>query len=140
MTETSEEAEGIPASVTTLKERIIAADGVILFTPEYNNGIPGVFKEHRRLAVAPLIRHGKGLRQQALRPRRRFTRQFRHPAQPECLALPVLHTLGCQVFAEKRLMVSRAHTLFDAEGKLTDEATAKRLGDLLGAFAGFASH
>ena len=35
-------------------------------------------------------------------------------------------------------MVSRAHTLFDAEGTLTDEATAKRLGDLMAAFARFA--
>ncbi len=39
-----EEAEGIPVAVTALKEKIIAADGVILFTPEYNNGIPGAFK------------------------------------------------------------------------------------------------
>jgi chromate reductase, NAD(P)H dehydrogenase (quinone) len=49
-----------------------------------------------------------------------------------------LHTLGCRTFSEKRLMVSRAHTLFDAEGKLTDDATAKRLGDLMAAFARFA--
>ena len=26
------------------KEKIIASDGVLLATPEYNNGIPGVFK------------------------------------------------------------------------------------------------
>ena len=38
------EAQGIPASVTQLKEAIIAADGVLLVTPEYNNSIPGVFK------------------------------------------------------------------------------------------------
>jgi hypothetical protein len=35
-------------------------------------------------------------------------------------------------------MVSRAHTLFDADGRLTDEATEKRLADLLAAFARFA--
>src|SRR2546430_391798 len=38
------EAQGIPASVSQLKEAIIAADGVLLVTPEYNNSIPGVFK------------------------------------------------------------------------------------------------
>src|SRR5260370_9411868 len=38
------EAQGIPAAVSQLKEAIIAADGVLLATPEYNNSIPGVFK------------------------------------------------------------------------------------------------
>lgn len=39
-----EEAEGIPASVETLRKRIKACDGLILATPEYNAGMPGVFK------------------------------------------------------------------------------------------------
>lgn len=39
-----EQREGVPGPVTTLKERIMASDGVLLATPEYNNGIPGVFK------------------------------------------------------------------------------------------------
>src|SRR5271170_5743128 len=38
------EAQGIPATVSQLKEAIVAADGVLLVTPEYNNSIPGVFK------------------------------------------------------------------------------------------------
>ena len=38
------EAQGIPATVAQLKDAIVAADGVLLVTPEYNNGIPGVFK------------------------------------------------------------------------------------------------
>src|SRR4051794_17602290 len=39
------EAEaGIPAPVRELREAIAAADGLILATPEYNNSIPGVFK------------------------------------------------------------------------------------------------
>src|SRR3977135_1947792 len=36
--------EGIPAPVTALKEAIASSQGVLLATPEYNNGIPGVFK------------------------------------------------------------------------------------------------
>ena len=39
-----EAAQGIPPAVTALKERIAAADGLLLVTPEYNNSIPGVLK------------------------------------------------------------------------------------------------
>ena len=39
-----EAKEGIPAPVAALKERIAAADGLLLVTPEYNNAMPGVFK------------------------------------------------------------------------------------------------
>ena len=40
----AEDAEGIPPAVTALKNAMISADGILLVTPEYNNGIPGVFK------------------------------------------------------------------------------------------------
>jgi len=39
-----ETRDGLPEAVSALKERIVASDGVLLATPEYNNGIPGVFK------------------------------------------------------------------------------------------------
>ena len=39
-----EAAQGIPDGVAKLKERIVASDGVLLVTPEYNNSLPGVFK------------------------------------------------------------------------------------------------
>ena len=36
--------EGIPKPVEALKDMIAEADGLLLATPEYNNSIPGVFK------------------------------------------------------------------------------------------------
>jgi NAD(P)H-dependent FMN reductase len=39
-----ESASGVPTSVSALTEAVVAADGVLSVTPEYNNGIPGVFK------------------------------------------------------------------------------------------------
>ncbi len=36
--------EGIPQAVIALQEQIAAADGLLLATPEYNNSMPGVFK------------------------------------------------------------------------------------------------
>ncbi len=39
-----EARDGLPAAVIALKKKIVASEGVLLCTPEYNNGIPGVFK------------------------------------------------------------------------------------------------
>lgn len=39
-----EASDGIPAAVTTLRDQIKASDGLIIVTPEYNAGMPGVLK------------------------------------------------------------------------------------------------
>lgn len=39
-----EEAEGIPAEVQTLADQIRQADAIVISSPEYNKGIPGVLK------------------------------------------------------------------------------------------------
>ena len=39
-----EKSEGVPTAVVDLRERIQAADGLVLITPEYNAGMPGVLK------------------------------------------------------------------------------------------------
>src|SRR5262249_8456428 len=39
-----ETAEGLPDAARDLKARVTACDGLLLASPEYNNGIPGVFK------------------------------------------------------------------------------------------------
>ena len=39
-----EEAEGIPAPVQTLADQIKATDAIVISSPEYNKGIPGVLK------------------------------------------------------------------------------------------------
>src|SRR4051812_26851734 len=39
-----EAASGVPAAAQALKDRIVSAQGVLLITPEYNNSLPGTFK------------------------------------------------------------------------------------------------
>src|SRR5918993_2417597 len=39
-----EAAQGLPDTVVKLKDRVVATDGLLLVTPEYNNSLPGVFK------------------------------------------------------------------------------------------------
>ncbi len=53
-----EERDGIPAAVTALREAIQGAQGLILVTPEYNGGMPGVFKN----ALDWLTRPGEQMR------------------------------------------------------------------------------
>jgi chromate reductase, NAD(P)H dehydrogenase (quinone) len=131
-----EQRDGIPVAVTALKERIVASDGLLLATPEYNNGIPGVFKN----AIDWLSR-----------PPADLPRVFgRRPvavigASPggfgTILAqnawLPVLRTLGMNYWTGGRLYASRAHQLFDEHGALRDEAITKQLREFLSGFRAF---
>lgn len=131
-----EAAEGIPAPVAALKEAIAAADGLLLVSPEYNNGIPGAFKNAIDWLSRPPGDIGRifGGRPVAV-----------IGASPggfgtilaQAAWLPVLRTLGADHWSGGRLMVSRAHTLFDGAGALADEGMAKHLRGFLAGFAGF---
>ena len=129
-----EQREGLPAPVAELKERIVASDGVLLVTPEYNNGIPGVFKN----AIDWLSRPAADI------PRVFGNRPFAViGASPGGFGtilsqnawLPVLKTLGTRHWSGGRLMVSRVRLVFDEHGELQDEAVRKQLGDFLRGFA-----
>ena len=125
------EAKGDPEGVAAFKAAIRAADGVLLVTPEYNHGVPGVMKNavdwaSRPPRAAPLAGKPVGIigaspgmtgsarGQSQLRQAFEFTNSYCMP-QPEVL-------------------VARAAEKFDAEGKLIDDATAKFLGTYLAAF------
>lgn len=131
-----EDREGIPHTVAALKDQIAAADGLLLVTPEYNNSIPGVFKNaidwlsrppadsarvfgNRPVAVIGASPGGFGtiLAQNAW--------------------LPVLRTLGTQPWFNGRLMVSRAGSVFNEQGELVDEKTKAQLQQFLHGFVDF---
>jgi NAD(P)H-dependent FMN reductase len=133
-----EEATGIPAAVSDLKDAIAAADGLIIATPEYNNSIPGVLKNtidwlsrppadikrvfnHKPIAVigASIGGFGTILSQNAL--------------------LPVLRHLGTLHWFEGRLLVSKATDLYDSEGQLIDQKTKDQLKTFLEGFTKFAN-
>ena len=131
-----EQREGLPASVADLKERVVASDGVLLCTPEYNNGIPGVFKN----AIDWLSRPADDIaRVFGDRP---FAVIGASPGGFGTILaqnawLPVLRTLRVRYWSGGRLQVSRAHTLMNEAGELADEATRKLVGDFVQGFAGF---
>lgn len=129
------EAEsGIPAPVDDLKQKIIAADGVILFTPEYNNSMPGVFKN----AIDWLSRPPADIKK--VFGSRPFALAGASPGNFGTILsqnawLAVMRTLGADLWSGKRLMLPKVATLFDNEWKLTDEETRERVRGFVTAFA-----
>ncbi len=98
-----EAAEGLPARVTELKDKIAAADALFLVTPEYNNSIPGVFKNAidwltRPASDIPKVFGGKPVAFIGASPG-----GFGTILSQEAW-LPVLRTLGTQPWFGGRLM------------------------------------
>ena len=132
-----EARDGEPAAVTTLKQRILASDGVLLVTPEYNNGIPGVFKN----GIDWLSRGTPGI--PAVFGDRPFAVIGASPGGFGTILgqnhwLPVLKTLGVRLWAGNRMMVSRAGSVFDADGALVDDKVREQLAGFVQGFAAFA--
>ena len=125
------EARGDPEPVAAFKQAIRQADAVLMVTPEYNHGVPGVMKNavdwasrpprSAVLSAKPVAITGASpgvtgtaRGQSQLRQAFEFTNSYAMP-QPE-------------------LLVSRANEKFDTEGKLTDETTREHLRKFLEAF------
>jgi NAD(P)H-dependent FMN reductase len=128
-----ESASGIPASVAVLKEAIAAADGVLLVTPEYNNGIPGVFKNAIDWLSRPPADIGRIFKDRPFAVIGASPGGFGTILSQDAW-LPVLRTLGADFWSGGRLMVSGAGKAFDADGNLTDEAVRERLKGFLADF------
>lgn len=128
--------EGIPQPVAALKDAIAKADGLLLVTPEYNNSIPGVFKNAidwltRPASDIPRVFGGKPVALIGASPG-----GFGTILSQEAW-LSVLRTLGTKPWFGGRLMVSRAGSVFDPAGNMTDEAVKERLRQFVQGFAGF---
>ena len=133
-----EQRDGLPAAVTSLKEKIVACHGVLLATPEYNNGIPGVFKN----AIDWLSRPSSDISR--VFGNRPFALIGASPGGFGTILaqnawLPIMRTLGVRHWAGGRLMVSRASQLFDEQGQLRDEKVREQLAKYLAGFAAFAA-
>jgi len=131
-----EAAEGIPPAVQALKDRIVQAEGLLLVTPEYNNSIPGPFKNaidwlSRPSADIPKVFGGRPVGVIGASPGGFGT------ILAQNAWLPVLRTLGVQPWFGGRLMVSRAGSVFDAEGLIVDEKVKQNLAKFIEGFAAF---
>jgi NAD(P)H-dependent FMN reductase len=133
-----EAAEGLPVPVVRLKEQIAGADGLLLVTPEYNNSIPGVFKNAIDWTTRPAsdierLFAGKAVALMGASPGAFGT------ILSQNAWLPVLRTLGMDLWSSGRMMVPRANAAFDEAGRLTDDKARGRLTAFLQGFTAYAS-
>ena len=131
-----ETSEGSPPAVRELKARILASNGLLLATPEYNNGIPGVFKNavdwlSRPASDIPMVFGNRPVAVIGATPGGSGT------VLAQIAWLPVLRTLGTRPWFGGRLQVSRAQHVFNEAGEMVDEATRNQLREFLRGFIGF---
>jgi NAD(P)H-dependent FMN reductase len=129
------EARGIPPVVAALKDKIAAADGLLLASPEYNYSIPGVLKN----AIDWVSRPAKDI-----------PRVFAGRAVgiigtggpsgtrlSQAAWLPVFRALMLVPFYGKQVFVAGASKAFDASGHLVDEAIQKQVQEFMVGFGAF---
>jgi chromate reductase len=119
------QAQGFPAPVQAAQQKMLAADGVVFASPEYNYSVSGVLKNAidwlSRMTPQPFA--GKPMA------------QFGASGGPLGTARAQYHMRQMMVFLDGRMinkpevMVAQAQNRF-ADGKLTDETAGKLLADL----------
>lgn len=131
-----ETEHGIPQAVEALKESIVESDGLILATPEYNQGLPGVMKNTLDWLSRPPKDIGRVFGERAVAlcgatPGGGGTRTAQYAL------LPTLRALGTRVWSGKALYVPGAGKVFDERGNLVDAQIAERLNEFIAGFCRF---
>lgn len=125
------EAHGDPAGVAALRAAVRDSAAVLIASPEYNYGVPGVLKNaidwisrppgqapfHRKpVAIMGASQGGSGTMR--MQPQLRVT----------------LQALEAYAMPKPEVVVASCRDKFDAEGRLTDEKTRAHLKKFLAAF------
>jgi chromate reductase len=117
-----------PAKVTLLKQRIRAADAVLLVTPEYNYSVPGVLKNTIDWASRPYGDNawdGKPVAVMGASVGMMGTARAQYHLR-QIFVFANMHPLN-----QPEVMVANAAQRFDAHGNLTDENTKEHVRKLL---------
>jgi len=121
------EAAGAPPSVVQLRDAIRASDALLIATPEYNHGVPGVLKN----AIDWLSRpprtsalNGKVAALMGASPGMTGT------ARGQAQLRQAFVSTNTYALLQPEVLVGRAHERFDADGRLMHQATR----DLLAIF------
>jgi chromate reductase len=127
-------AKGFPAPVQALREKIRAADALLIVTPEYNYSIPGVLKNAIDWASRPPEQpfEGKPIAIMGASGGGFGTARAQYHLR-QCFVF-----LNAPIMLRPEVMIATAQNKFDAEGKLTDQATRDAITALLAALPAWA--
>lgn len=119
-----EEAKGIPTAVEQAKAIMMAADGLLVATPEYNNSIPGVLKNAidwltRPPADMPKLFHGKAFALMGITPGGFGT------LSAQTAWLPLIRYLKLRPYFANNLLISSGKQYFNEQGQASDELVQK---------------
>ncbi len=124
--------KGDPEPVADLKKFIGGADALLIATPEYNYGVPGVLKNAVDWASRPsgkCVLNRKPAAIMGCSPGLGGTIRAQH-ALRQSFVFTETH-----VMSQPEIKLPSAAPLFDAAGRLTDENTRQHLKKFLDAFA-----
>jgi NAD(P)H-dependent FMN reductase len=127
-----ETATGIPDATLQLGKKIADSDAIILSTPEYNGGMPGILKNvvDWLSRAKPMTLANKHLLLLAASPGALGgVRSLWHTRQP-------FEVLGVHVYPNM-MGLPNAYTAFDDQGRLKDDKTAERLQKLVEQFVAY---
>lgn len=131
-----EASEGIPDAVVALKDAIANADGLLLATPEYNNGMPGVFKNALDWLSRPPADNARVFQNKPVAIMGASPGGFGTILSQNAW-LPVLRTLQTTPWWQGRLMVSHANKAINTDGNLQDDAVRQQLAAFVAGFVTF---
>jgi len=122
------EDAGEPASVVAMKEAMARADALLVATPEYNHGVPGVLKNAIDWASRPRVTsplRDKAVAVMGASPGRGST------ARAQAQLREAFVFTGACVMPLPELMVGAAGEHFDQDGNLTDPAVRASIVELV---------
>jgi chromate reductase len=122
------EAAGDPEPVAAFKDTIRAADGLIIATPEYNRGVPGVLKNAIDWASRPPF--GSPLAGKPVGIMGAST-GLGGTAKAQEQLRAALEFPGAHVLDEPHVLVPEAFLRFDEDGNVVDEGVRAQIADLL---------
>lgn len=128
------EDAGEPASVAALKAAIHDADALLVATPEYNHGIPGVLKNALDWASRPRL--SSPLRDKPVAVMGATTGRGSTARAQAQLREAFVFTGAC-VMPQPELLVGSAASRFDSDGNLVDDEIRDALRALLDGLAGW---
>lgn len=129
------DGDKMPAVVRAFKEKIGAADALLIATPEYNYSVPGVLKNAIDWASRPTDGKvpimGKPLAIMGASMGMLGTARAQYHLRQICVFLDMHPVNRPEVF------IAKAHEKFNDNGELTDEPTRQIIKDLLVSLAGW---